>query len=460
MERRHIKIAVIAALICIVWVECIVFGGLGLGVVAGVVAAYIGFGSLHAMCDKEKGKFISPYFVAVVALTACFGLHDNLLLKWSNSIGLILLIGIHLQVSFGLAEGEACTPEWSRGILRNLVKMPFVRQKAIGELAKEATKDVKKERIQTLKQVLIGFVIAIPLMCVVASLLSAADAAFESACDTILAKMDIDQFVEWGIHAIVWCPLFVSLLSTYHFCCVKKAEVSPALETGVASQVAVRRYWNTATTLTVTGGIASIYCVYVLAQLNYFTAAFGGGLPGTYTYAMYARRGFFELLPIILFNGLIIGLMGMKLKARTTMGQCMVRGLSTFYSVFTGFLIVSGLAKMYLYMNLYGLTLKRVYATWLLVVCFLLVVCMLIKLYRSHFPLGKYFFTLFVVAYIGLNYMHVDKLVCTWNEAHGFDRPRTVWSGCDYASDEAREWYSWNITYAIERAKAQEAKGE
>ena len=53
-------------------------------------------------------------------------------------------------------------------------------------------------------------------------------------------------------------------------------------------------------------GIGAVYIAYLFSQLAYFFSGFGGFLPEEFTYAEYARRGFFELTAVSVINILIV----------------------------------------------------------------------------------------------------------------------------------------------------------
>ena len=454
MKTQKIQIGILGALICAIWVECILFGGLGLGVIVGVIATYIGFGMLCKLKNISlKLIFWNKNFIAVSALTLCFGLYDNLLLKLTNIIAVIFLIGIHMQVVFEIIDEEKYSPKWLESSMGNIFKMPFCRQNDVINEVEEMAKSIDEENLSTIKQVIKGVLIAIPIMIMVTAILMLADAAFESTCDMVFGKINSDEITNRIVRFMTWMLIFPGLMSSYHFCMVKKFRELSEEEDINNIKVKEKKYWNVASTFTVAIAIASVYCVYIGSQLNYFVGAFGGTLPESYTYAMYARRGFFELIPIILFNGLIVAIMAMKIELTTSKSKMGYRILSTFYCVFTGFLIITAIAKMYMYMNLYGLTVKRVYVTWFLIVCFVFLICICIKIYKPLFKLVKCLFIFFVVAYIGLNYANVDKLVEIWNESQDADMPINKWAGDCYIDEDEREWYDWNLTYETEKAR-------
>ena len=112
-------------------------------------------------------------------------------------------------------------------------------------------------------------------------------------------------------------------------------------------------------------GLAFVYLVFIALQAGYLFSAFFGRLPEGFSYAEYARSGFFELCRIGVINLCI--LLCANLLSRTASAQnSLLRLCNLWVSGLTLLLVTTALAKMGLYMRAYGLTTKRVLAVVLL----------------------------------------------------------------------------------------------
>jgi len=104
--------------------------------------------------------------------------------------------------------------------------------------------------------------------------------------------------------------------------------------------------------------IGFVYCVYLFSQLAYFSGGLSGILPEEFTLAQYARRGFFEMAWLCAINlGLIALGTGLCRKTPTPKST---RFLCLFLGAVTEFLVITASAKMFLYIESYGLTRLRV----------------------------------------------------------------------------------------------------
>ena len=123
--------------------------------------------------------------------------------------------------------------------------------------------------------------------------------------------------------------------------------------------------------------ILAVYVIFFISQWSYYVSAFTGILPEDLTYATYAREGFFQLCGVCAINAVMLLLFNLLMKERSDGRRSPIRILySCVISIFTLILIATALSKMALYIGSYGLTQKRVYASWfmlLLAVIFILV---------------------------------------------------------------------------------------
>jgi hypothetical protein len=159
-----------------------------------------------------------------------------------------------------------------------------------------------------------------------------------------------------------------------------------------------------------------LFLAFVLVQFRYL---FGGkGLVETQahlTYAEYARQGFFELVAVAALTISVL-LLGDWLLRDGESGRRTFRRLAVVLLVLLGVVMLSALQRMRLYMQQYGLTELRLYATgviaWLAVVCGWFGVTVL-RGRRHAFALGA--LVAGFVATLCLNVVNPDALIARTN---------------------------------------------
>lgn len=166
--------------------------------------------------------------------------------------------------------------------------------------------------------------------------------------------------------------------------------------------------------LTVVNGI---FMAFGWIQVTYL---FGGPANITlegYTYADYARRGFFELVAVsILTMGLILGLNSFTWR-ESRLQNIVFKSLATMMVALTGVLLASAFSRMWLYEEAYGFTHLRlivhIFEVWLAVLFVWLVITMWAV--PRRFALGAFVAVLGFLA--TLNLINLDSTIAEQNLA-------------------------------------------
>ena len=149
------------------------------------------------------------------------------------------------------------------------------------------------------KYVFIGIIISIPLLFIILMLLCSADAVFGNMISRLIFfNIDFEDHF-WGISFSFLFAFFASysILSRLSLHDIKE-------------EVPDKRILEPVIGITFTGIISVIYLIFCFIQIIYLFGGWGT-LPEYYTYASYAREGFFQLVFVCLIN-LIIVLICMK----------------------------------------------------------------------------------------------------------------------------------------------------
>lgn len=161
--------------------------------------------------------------------------------------------------------------------------------------------------------------------------------------------------------------------------------------------------------------ICILYILFVISQIQYFVSAFRGNLPEDYSYAGYARRGFFELCVIAVINLMVIFLINLLSKHKGKSKPILLKLYSTVISVFTLFIISTAISKMVMYIGQYGLTQLRIYTSWFMILLAIAFIFIIIKQYRYPFHFAKYMLLSFVVMFGVLCFSNIDRTIARYN---------------------------------------------
>jgi len=169
------------------------------------------------------------------------------------------------------------------------------------------------------------------------------------------------------------------------------------------------------TTLTAVLPIIFIYVIFFISQWGYYMSAFSGKLPTGLSYAEYAREGFFQLCMVSFINMIIIVFVQLFMNAENSVVAKIKVGIVITYAVCTLILIATAMSKMSLYIESYGLTQKRVYSSWLMIVLALLFVVAVVKQFVEKLNAVAVSCVVVVVMFAGLSLSNVDGLIARYN---------------------------------------------
>lgn len=134
--------------------------------------------------------------------------------------------------------------------------------------------------------------------------------------------------------------------------------------------------------------LAVVYIVFFISQWHYYVSGFTGALPnGVMNYADYARSGFFELCAVSAINFAVILAVTMFMRRKGRGGEIFLKIVSLVFSVMTLVLIGTAMAKMVLYIDRFGLTEKRVLASWFMVLLAVVFVFVIVRQFAEKFKL-------------------------------------------------------------------------
>lgn len=135
--------------------------------------------------------------------------------------------------------------------------------------------------------------------------------------------------------------------------------------------------------------VCFVYAVYIGLQASYLFSGFAGTLPEGFSYAGYARSGFFELCFLSVLNFLLIAMLYLMCRREGQDRPLALRIYSSLLCVITLLLIATAESKMLLYISQMGLTQKRVYTAWFMLFLGLVFLMLLLRQFRPWFHLAR-----------------------------------------------------------------------
>jgi len=353
---------------------------------------------------RKLNNLIWFFAVPILLLAATFFIYSNQILKILNYLIVPFLVIMFSSLAAGVNKSD-----WSDiRFIGDIVKRVFVPfgfiHKPFVTLFRLNVREGREGRSRVLPKVLLGILISVPVLAIIIWLLSSADIVFKNLFVNIPVSKIIKHFLV-VISVFIYTVCFLwSLLKAFD-----------EREKSTYERIKWKLFFDPVILLTILVLINVIYAVFSVIQFAYL---FGGSsfvLPSSYTYAEYARRGFFELVvvSIINFGILLFGIVFVKKENKKIFTA--IRAFLTLLVVFTFVLLASAFYRMLVYEQAYGFTYLRVFVQTFMIMLFFLSIVNIIYIWYSKIPIIKSYFIISLAVYIIINFANVDVIIAKNN---------------------------------------------
>ncbi len=377
-ERKFDGVETVFAWICVVlgYLFCLAFPPFDnpLGVLIVHTAA---LSVTAVILAKRKAQF-GFFSVASAVISFAFSFSVILTSDWTISFLATLCAAIAYCYFIYSAAGNCIEKSFSDFVVLDLFHALFVCPFfSLGKVFK-AMFARKSRGTKWLVKVIIGFLVAIiPTVTVIAYL------SYDSAFMAIIRDI-FEIFRNIDLLKHIFSLLFGCVIAMYFFGAYVTATNEEKTEAISADDV---RYLagkiRVAPILTVASALLPLLAVYVIffiSQWQYYVSGFTGRLPeGILSYSEYAREGFFELCSVSVINFVIIVVVSLFLRRNGRAGSIFLKTASVIISLMTLVLIGTAMAKMYLYIDRFGLTEKRLLSSWFMVLLAMVFVLVIVR---------------------------------------------------------------------------------
>lgn len=348
---------------------------------------------------EKQWRFINTFIsVAIVLLGFSNFITGNALIIFFNYVGIILLIIVNMVYLFVDIRGAS--------IIRHFEMLLMLIGGMIGRLCEPFedvvvfAKEYKPKKNKNIIYILIGLVIALPLTIILIFILASADVVFNNMIVNLIDLLRVDKLI--GNVIGLTAMLIAGYMIPYAFSkniCVSNVNVKEEKVLNAKPIIPI----------IVTAIISFVYGIFSVVQIVYLFMG-KGDLPENYSYAEYAREGFFQLLFVSIFNIVII-LVCIELFEESKI----LKAILSIISVCTFIMIASSAYRMSMYIGEYGLTITRVLVLWALAVITLIMLGFLCRIFLQKINMFKLSIVVVTVCFTILSLSRVDYYIAKYN---------------------------------------------
>ena len=361
---------------------------------------------------KQNTKSLICLVLAALS-TVQFVLFDNGFISFLNLQFLMGLFIYWICLSTGRQLDQKLSIYIIGDAFKQVINIPFKNFSCCFVGAKKGFSKQKKGK--GFLAGLIGILIFLPALAIVVNLLVSADLAFEIFVGRIIDWLNAVNVIHYIWQFIIGIPVAFYLYGLIY------GNVKGRYDGNITSQSVDRaaQAVKIAPRITIYSALTAfnmIYLVFFAVQAGYLFSAFTANLPETFTYAEYARRGFFELCAVAGINLGILAVAHLTVKKEMGEEPKLLKIQTLLISLFTILLIATALSKMIMYINVYGLTQLRVFTSWFMILLFFVFAIICVRQFKK-FNSTRGMIVAFVVMFMILSYGNVDGLIARYNIA-------------------------------------------
>lgn len=263
-------------------------------------------------------------------------------------------------------------------------------------------------------RIVVGLLIALPFLALFIVLFSSADTVFAQGVSNLFK---FDFFKQWPdlVAQLVWIGLVTWIAGGALLMALERAQqhaVGLNLEKAIAPVLRL----GFVEAATVLAAVNVLFAVFVAIQFTYLFGGSANVQVGAFTYADYARRGFFELVVVaIVTMGLLLALDWLARRDSSRQATAL-KGLSVLLVALVLVILASAFQRMSLYEAAYGFTSLRLYTHWFMLwmaAVFMLKAAAIVLERGQIFAFGG--FLSLIVALAGFNLLNPDAFIAQQN---------------------------------------------
>lgn len=272
----------------------------------------------------------------------------------------------------------------------------------------------RRGNMGALARVGIGLIIALPIVLVFAALFAAADAVFAKGLRTVLS-FDLWKNLPDLAGQAVWIAFVAWICAGALLMGLSRARQAPG---GLSLEKPIVPIFRLGfvEAATVLACVNALFAVFVAIQFTYLFGGYANISIDGFTFAEYARRGFFELLAVAMLTMGLLLLLDWIARRDTARQVSGMKALSLLLVALVLVILASAFQRMSLYESAYGFTSLRVYTHWFMLwmAAFFVLKATAIATERGQiFAFGG--FLSLMVALAGFNLLNPDAFIAEQN---------------------------------------------
>lgn len=372
----------------------------GISVLAFTISIGLSLVALTGLFNRKLSRDVVLLLLLAVFFSAMVAVRANLLLTVLNVLGTMLLLLLITKVNV-----RGSIKEFTFSDYLKIFGLPLAYLISLVNTVTSVRLPFAKPVSNKSKQIIRGILITVPVIVLFAGLFAGADPVFHKLLSTIFNL----HFVS-PEHVYVILIVFAAACGALGYSFSKES-----IDKGAAP--APKRPMGHIETSILLGSVNVLFVIFIALQASYLFGGAANIANDTFTYAEYARRGFFELIAIAAFTYLILLATEKLIERNTEHHSKAFKYLSTALVLQVMVLMVFAFNRLSLYEAAFGFTTLRLYSHAFIGLLAVVYLFLLYKIFidtRENTFLLRTFFVV-VVFVAGMNLLNPDAFIAEKN---------------------------------------------
>ena len=369
-----------------------------------VIFIVLGLFAISHILKKQINKQVVWLLIPLVFFSTMVFIRTSTLLTFFNvCISLVLLLLIAKTV-YGNKVNNF--------LMKDYIKIIFLPLKFILPLFRTLSELFSLHKVnkkqKTLSHIVRGIVMAVPVIFIFVLLFSSADLIFQKyVSDLITINIQPETFIRIILILIVTL-IFIGAYSYIFQEAKKQKDIKQEDKKYIIGNIE---------SSVVLGSINILFLLFILVQLTYLFGGESNISSQGFTYAEYARKGFFELIAVAVISLLLLLTIEKYTVQKEKSPILWFKILSTAMIAQVIVIMVSAFTRLLLYEEAYGFTTLRLYSH-VFIILLGIIFCLLV--YKIHWDSRENMFALgvfisVILFLVGMNLLNPDLFIARQN---------------------------------------------
>ncbi len=370
------------------------------------ILGFYGVFFLRYRLDFQHRRIGMLMMVVIWMLASTFVFYDNDFFHSLNILVIPVLVFSHIVLITRPNNFTWETPKFIVQVLIIFNKGIHHSGVFIVKVFQQVFKGMNPRTAYVLRGIIIGLLIGVPLLALITGLLMSADDVFYDVVIHVPEFILQINVLEYGFRLI-----FIVTTSLLFFGIFQVLKKDSEQLNGIKMFPPILS-WNSLTAITILLLLNIVYVLFVAIQFKYF---FSGNLIEGMTYASYARRGFTELVVVMIINWTILLYFFKKIHTESRLAKIVLQLLYSLLIMTSGIMLASAFQRLSLYEAAYGFTIDRVLAHTFMIYLMIIFAYTLIRVWIERISLIHFFLIVGLIFYTGINVFNVEQFIVDKN---------------------------------------------